>query len=526
LRYVAPDRPSADRCARRSGELMADAERIERFLGRRDVQRALAWMTKRRRDGGCLLGDFFEHMADGRVPLHRRAAFALPAAVTDWIRRQTGASRETLRTRLFGHVPTRRALVNTVRSIGRFGLTRPQQFAAPLLIVWNFTQACNLKCRHCYQDAQKPLPDELDLAQQKAVIDDLRRNDTSWVAFSGGEPMMGRNFWPVVRYAADRGLHVSVATNGTLLNHETVARLVDSGVRYIEISLDSADPATHDAFRGGRGYWERTVQGIDAAVAQEGVRVGVAATVTKLNLDELPRLIEFAIARGADTFYTFNFIPTGRAADARDLDLTPGMREEMLAVLRDALNERRISVMCTAPQMARACLEGVLEEPTSRVPRPVSSGRERGATARPDETGRGTPEQGSDDGDRLVSTGHYGHGPSKLARVMAAYVGGCGAGRCYLAVQPNGLVTPCVFMPHLVIGDYRTERLADFWFDHPVLQTLRNRDERSGHCRVFDYRDYCGGCRARALGYFGDITRSDPGCIHNQAEWNALSAGG
>lgn len=466
---------------------MTNAERIERLFARREVQQAFRWLTRRRRDGGCVLGDFFLHAAGERVPLGRRAALAMPAALAEWIRRRTGASRQTLLERVFGHGPTRRALVNTVRSIGRFGLSRPQRFAAPLLVVWNFTQACNLKCRHCYQDAQRPLPDELTLDQQKAILDDLRRNDTSWIALSGGEPLMGRNFWPVVAYAGRLGFHLSVATNGTLLTPDTVARLVDSGVRYIEVSLDSADPAVHDVFRGGKGYWERTVRGIDAAVAHPNVRVGLAPTVTRLNLHELPRLIDFAIEHGVDIFYAFNFIPTGRGAAAAELDLAPVMREEMLKILRTTLNERRIGVMSTAPQFARACLGG-------------------------------TPAHG------LASTGHYGFGPTDLASVMAAYVGGCGAGRCYLAIQPNGLVTPCVFMHDLVIADYRTQRLADFWPHHPVLDLLCDRDRRSGHCAVCRFKGHCGGCRARALGYFGDLTRSDPGCIYNQAEWDALRA--
>jgi len=466
---------------------MGRAEQIEALLGRRDVQSVLRRLTRRRRDGGCLLADFFAGYGGDGVPLWRRPALVLPTLLTEWIRRKTGASREVLRGRVLGHEPTRRALVNTVRSIGRLGLTRPQRFAAPLLVVWNFTQACNLSCRHCYQSAHGPLPDELDLRRQTAILDDLRANDTSWVAFSGGEPLMGRNFWPVVAYAARTGFHVSVATNGTLLTRDVVKRLVDCGVRYIEISLDSADPDKHDAFRGGRGYWARTVSGIDCAVAQPGVRVGIAPTITRLNLHELPRLIDFAVEHGADTFYAFNFVPVGRAGEATEIDLTPEMREEMLAVLYAELNRGRIAVMSTAAQMGRVCLE-----------------------------------RAGDDG--LVSTGHYGFGKASLARVMAGYVGGCGAGRCYLAIQPNGLVTPCVFMPNLVIGDFRKERLADFWFDHPVLELLRDRDRRTGHCAVCAFKTTCGGCRARPLAYFGDLTRSDPGCIHNQAEWQEVCA--
>ena len=466
---------------------MGRAEQIEALIRRREVRAILRWITRPRSDGSCLLGDFFSFYGGDGAPVRRRPALVLPALLAEWIRRKTGASRQTLRRRIFGHRPTRRALVNTVRSIGRFGLTKPQRFTAPLLVVWNFTQACNLACRHCYQDARKPASDELELQQQIAILDDLAANDTSWVAFSGGEPLMGRNFWPVAEHAAKKGFHVSVATNGTLLTRETVKRLADCGVRYVEISLDSASPETHDAFRGGRGYWARTVAGIDNAVAQPGLRVGIAPTITRLNFSELPRLIDFAVEHGADTFYAFNFVPVGRAREALELDLSPSMREEMLAILHRELNRGRIAVMSTAAQLGRACIQRTATE-----------------------------------GIGMVSTGHYGFGPADLAKLMAEYVGGCGAGRCYLAIQPNGLVTPCVFMPRLVIADFRRERLADFWFDHPVLELLRDRDRRKGHCAVCRYKYYCGGCRARALGYFGDLARSDPGCIYNQADWEEV----
>ena len=61
---------------------------------------------------------------------------------------------------------------------------------------------------------------------------------------------MRRDFYDVAKYAYERGLYVSVATNGTLLSRDTVARLKKSGVSYVEISLDGATKETHESFRG------------------------------------------------------------------------------------------------------------------------------------------------------------------------------------------------------------------------------------------------------------------------------------
>ena len=75
------------------------------------------------------------------------------------------------------------------------------------------------------------------------------------------------------------------------------------------------------------------------------------------------------------------------------------------------------------------------------------------------------------------------------------------------------------------IADLRRDDFQEVWLNHPLLKLLRDREDRSGHCKVCDYKYYCGGCRARSHGYFGDLRRSDPGCKFNLAEWNEVLAG-
>jgi len=465
---------------------MPNPEKIERLLDHPAVQRLLRWMTRQDPDGRSWLGRFFEAYADPGAPgLWRRPEFALPWLLTEYVRRKTGASRETFRRRVFGNPATRHGLVATVRSVGRLGLTQPQRFVAPLMVVWNFTQACNMACKHCYQNAGRREDGELTFDEQKRLVDTLARRDVAMIAFSGGEPLMSPTFLPVARYAADRGMHLTVATNGTLLTQDKIAEMVDSGIRYAEISLDSTDPARHDAWRGSPGFWDRAVAGIRNVIRAPGIKCGVAMTVARWNLADLRAMLEWCIAEGVDTFYAFNFIPTGRARDVADQDLSPAERETMLATLQEYLADGRISIMSSAPQYGRACME--LGDPAGPV-----------------------------------NTGHYGHGGGRMTRILAKYVGGCGAGRCYMAVQPDGDATPCVFMP-IRLGNLRTDSFETVW-NHPVMEVLRDRDDRTGHCRICDYKYHCGGCRARSWGYFKDLRRSDPGCKFNQAEWASAVA--
>lgn len=466
---------------------MINPYNIETLLGSRLVQTLFKHLTKEDKEGNTLIDGVLESYFVGRYPasvLKRLQYLPLGFLVGVLAKLMFKVNK---RDDAVAYVMTdpisRKALRAVMRSVAEFGLTHPQIFSAPLLVVWNLTDVCNLRCQHCYQNAgAKTSPDELGLEQQMEVVDQLDENDVPFLAFSGGEPIMAENFWQVAGHAKRKGMYISVATNGTLLTKEVVARMADIGIDYVEISLDSSYPEVHDRFRGMPGAWERTVEGIKNAAAQDGIEVGVASTITRLNFYEMERLIQFAIDLGADCFYAFNFIPTGRAKGIVDMDLTPQMREEMLRILYKHYIED-ITTMSACPQYGRVCMM----ESDSQV----------------------------------VVTSHYSLGKGETARMMARYIGGCGAGRAYCAIQPNGVVTPCVFM-QIPVGDLKEEALSDIWHNSPVLNTLRDRNGLSEHCRVCRYRDYCGGCRARAYGYFGDITGPDPGCINNLRFWEGL----
>ena len=93
-------------------------------------------------------------------------------------------------------------------------------------------------------------------------MDQLADAGVTALAFSGGEPLTRKDFFEVARHAADRGLYVSVATNGTLLTKENVQKLKHAGVNYLDISIDGASAKTHDEFRGVPGAFDKAVAGL------------------------------------------------------------------------------------------------------------------------------------------------------------------------------------------------------------------------------------------------------------------------
>jgi len=372
----------------------------------------------------------------------------------------------------------RRGLALVLEGLALYGVTVPQELPAPFLVVWNFTNACNLRCKHCYQRAGSPLPAELTLREKLDVVRQLDRAGVAAVAFSGGEPTIHPHFPAALKAAADAGMYTALATNGLALADRGYARkLKELGLRYVEVSVASADPDKHDRFRGVEGAWERAIRGLRNAV-ELGFSTAMATTVTRLNLDEVDGILDLAEEIGVQRVVFFNFIPVGRGEGMKDLDLTPGEREELLKKLYRENQRRRLEIYSTAPQFARvSCI--------------LSSGREVAAT-------------------------HYAKGDPVISS-LAEYIGGCGAGRIYAAIQPNGDVTPCVFMPTAVVGNVAEVPFKEIWSESEVFMALRDRDRLKGYCGACPYRYVCGGCRARALAYTGDILGPDPGCILNTA---------
>jgi len=451
---------------------------IKFYLKNRVNRHIFSLLSKKNKNGKSILEDIFSlYTQDNgyQPPLRRLKVF--PFYIFFEIGRVVfGQTREDVKRELINRA-FQKGISLVMRSVAHYGPTSPQKFIAPPVVVWNFTNACNLKCKHCYQSAGKKLPEELSLSKRLNIIDQLAAEDVFSIAFSGGEPLTDKDLWPVIEKAKKEDMYVSVATNGTLIAPEIAKRLSNVGVDYVEISVDSVDSKKHDGFRGVPGAWKRTIEGIKNVVAQDSINVGLAPTITKMNFDELEDLIKLAIKLKVDKFFVFNFIPVGEGKNLINLDLTPEMREKMLNTLYDYYIKEGIVTLSTCPQYARICMMN-------------SEGK-------------------------ISPTSHYTVSRGEKTHLIAEFVGGCGVGRAYCAIQPDGIVTPCVYMP-IAVGDLKKQSFKEIWTTSPVLEELRSREDLKGHCGVCEYRSACGGCRARAYAYFGDYKAPDPGCINNK----------
>ena len=327
----------------------------------------------------------------------------------------------------------------------------------PYVISWNLTTRCNLRCEHCYIDASVAMPGELSTDEALRVVDEIAQvNAESILILTGGEPLLRPDLDEIVALAAGHGLVVVLGTNGTGLTVARARRLAKLGLSGVGISVDSLIAARHDAFRGVIGSLAATKRGISAA-RRTGLDVQVQMTLTRQNIEELPQVIAFARGAGAKVVTVFFLVCTGRGQDL--VDLTPQEYERALIYLA-----------------------GVKADGIMIRPRCAPTFRRVLAQRNPDSI------------------------------LLKSDVGRCMAAKNYCRITPDGDITPCPYMP-IAAGSLRKQSFGEIWRSAELFKQLR-RPDLKGACGVCEYKDLCGGCRARAFALTGDVMGADPWCVY------------
>ncbi len=333
------------------------------------------------------------------------------------------------------------------------------------LIAVNLTRRCNLACAHCYMDAETRLAgsdDELTGAEVKGLLSEIAgRSSETMVVLTGGEPLLRRDLEELVAHGSGLGLSMVVGSNGVLLTEQRVRALQQAGAMGVGISLDSLDPASHDAFRGCPGSWEKTLAGMDHC-RRLGLPFQVHFSVTEHNAHEVQSMIDFTRASGAHVLNIFFLVCTGRGESMSDI--TPARYEAVLRQLVEAqaaCDDLVIRARC-APHYKRVA---------------------------------------------------YQHDPdAPLTRAQGYEGGGCLAGLHYCRITPEGAVTACPYIPDQE-GSIRERPFWEIWDRAPGFERLRH-PELGGKCGRCEFRKLCGGCRARPLAMGGDLMDADPWCDH------------
>ena len=317
----------------------------------------------------------------------------------------------------------------------------------PLVMSWNVTRECNMKCSHCYINATEgKLANELTTKEAKKLMDQICEVSKPLLILSGGEPLLRSDIFELIKYGVSKGLKMGLGSNGSLIDDSVAKKLKDSGIATVSISLDSNIPTQHDEFRGVVGAWEKAVNACKA-LRKNNVLVQVNTTLTHQNYNQIDEIMSLAEGLGVENFHLFFLVPTGRGTKLTDI--SPQKYEDMITNTFAKVAKHRLNVRPScAPQFMR-----------------IAKG---------------------------------------MGLDMRQWIRGCIAGLYYCRIYPNGDVTPCPYLP-VKLGNVREKSFKEIWFGSPIFKALRDPNSLKGKCGACEFRTLCGGCRARAYGLSSDF---------------------
>jgi radical SAM protein with 4Fe4S-binding SPASM domain len=343
----------------------------------------------------------------------------------------------------------------------------------PLIVSFAVTRACNLRCLHCHVSAREAMPNELNLKEAKNALEEMKSLGTEAVIFSGGEPLLRKDFvLELAQHCEDLGIISAMLSNGLLIDAHTALQLKEAGIKAIGIPIDSVVPENHDHLRNLPGTFNKAVSAIQTCLDID-LEVVVTTMALKDTFEEMPKRMDFLYNLGVDEVAVYDLVPVGRGKDVMDQAMTQAQRETLIRWLQQKQEDT---------DMVFAMSGGLPMYP------------------------------------EIATEMHKSHGTKpKDLLINEFWVHnnvGCHAGLLYFSLRPNGDIYPCTFLP-IKAGNIREQSITDIWRNSKVLNTLRQRQALKGKCGACEYRETCGGCRGRAYACTGDFLESDPVCLRD-----------
>jgi len=356
---------------------------------------------------------------------------------------------------------------------------RPERSLDGAIAIWNFTNRCNLACRHCYSYADPNSEDFLSTEFILGAIPELKKAGIRFVIFSGGEPLIRKDIFQIAEAMRAEGIVTYLSTNGLYVSEKNVDRIIET-FNYIGISIDGIEEV-HDAFRGLEGAYRKSLDAI-ALIQKHGGNAGIRFTVTKETQENLYDIFGLAERIGVDKIYISHLVYSGRGLENLKIDITPDERRKYVEFIIDKAFQyhdegKKIDVVTGNMEMDAILF---LEKFAARYPE---------------------------------------HREEMLRRLRNW--GGNSAGRKLVNIDWIGRVKPDPFFPE-VIGNMTERPFSEIWLDggNELLRRLREHPRRiSGRCAECGVVDICnGGSRSRAWAIHGDLWAEDPSCYLDEAE--------
>lgn len=179
----------------------------------------------------------------------------------------------------------------------------------------NIIEGCPLKCIYCLPSAPEIGKSKtmLPFDKIKEVIDSATTLGARILVLSGGEPLIHPDIYKIIKYAYDKGFYdVKVSTKATTITQEKALKLRHTGLKEIQVSIDSSVPDMYDKMVGVKKCYSNVMEGI-YNLMYYNFAIIIKSVVTKHNIEDIPELCEDMLCRGIEKVRAEIVIPTGRA---------------------------------------------------------------------------------------------------------------------------------------------------------------------------------------------------------------------
>lgn len=368
---------------------------------------------------------------------------------------------------------------------------RPKQSdydRSPHVAFYEVTRACDLVCVHCRACAQpRSDPRELATAQSLALIEQLAEfPQPPILVLTGGDPFKRADLFALVSRAVGRGLETSITPSATpLVTRDALARLHDLGVRRIAVSLDGPTAESHDAVRGVEGSFARTLE-IAADARRCGLEVQVNTTLTPANVGEIEHIADVLDGLNVVLWSVFFLVPVGRADILPRLDAA--QCEAAFARLWQVAQTHAFGLKTTeAPHYRRFIAQAATDERrNSRAAEAIQ------------------PQGRASSGESVPANRDGAHRFRPL---------GTNDGKGILFVSHVGEIYPSGFMP-VRCGTFPDDHVVSVYQRSPLFRQLRDASNLEGKCGDCEFRNLCGGSRARSYAATGNPFAEEPDCVY------------
>ncbi len=218
--------------------------------------------------------------------------------------------------------------------------------------IFEITPECDLDCIYCYNvwkektEYQKRTLDVPKIKQLFTKITDETAIDS--LVITGGEPLLYENLIELVSFFKEKRIKTGITTHGIHLTDQKTKELIDAGISYFEISLDSLNPAIYQKLTNDNRL-DKVKKAI-LNIKKHNALLTVSTIITKLNIQDIPDVIDFSFAFSADFLSLNRFIPGGKGLKNKDI-LAPDINElkNILEIANKKAQETKMQINISVP---------------------------------------------------------------------------------------------------------------------------------------------------------------------------------